>query len=282
MKVCVTGANGQTGSYVVQKLLDGDAESVVPIVRSEAAKKALVNKIGASHEEKVVVSSYDAQSLEGCFQGCQKLVILTSSKPKLVFTSLFGVMFKKFIMREQGTKPSFYFPEGQTPKDVDWLGQKAQIDAAKAAGIEHVVLIGSMGGTDPQHFLNTMGNGKILLWKRKAEVHLMNSGLKYTIIHPGGLLPHYGMSKANCDGGKRELLVAVDDYYLDKETRTIPREDLAEVTIQALRAPEAINTSFDLCSRPEGEGEIFTSLSKLLKSAKSLKCSYDKPDLPDE
>ena len=90
------------------------------------------------------------------------------------------------------------------------------------------------------------------------------------------------MSKKNCDGGKRELMVQTNDYYLDKETRTIPREDLAEVVVQALVTPEAINSSWDLVSKPEGEGEIFTALSKLLKSAKSLKCSYDKPDLPDE
>ena len=198
-QVCVTGANGQTGSYVIQKLFAADEDSVTGIVRSEAAKKALVDKIGIS-EDKVVVSSYDAKSLEECFQGCTKLIILTSSKPKVVFTSLFGVMFKKFVMRSEGAKPSFYFPEGQTPKDVDWLGQKAQIDAAKAAGIEHVVLISSMGGTDPNHFLNTMGNGQILLWKRKAEVHLMKSGLKYTIIHPGGLVSLFLFSSLLCFG----------------------------------------------------------------------------------
>lgn len=32
------------------------------------------------------------------------------------------------------------------------------------------------------------GDGNILLWKRKAEQYLMSSGLKYTIIHPGGKL----------------------------------------------------------------------------------------------
>jgi uncharacterized protein YbjT (DUF2867 family) len=43
-----------------------------------------------------------------------------------------------------------------------------------------------MGGTQPDNFLNTMGNGNILLWKRKAEEHLIASGIDYTIIHPGG------------------------------------------------------------------------------------------------
>lgn len=69
---------------------------------------------------------------------------------------------------------------------MDWLGQKVQIDAAKAAGIKKVVLVSSMGGTDPENMLNKLGDGNILQWKRKAEQYLMASGITYTIIHPGG------------------------------------------------------------------------------------------------
>lgn len=43
-------------------------------------------------------------------------------------------------------RPSFNWKAGQTPQAVDWVGQKLQIDAAKAAGVKRVVLIGSMGG----------------------------------------------------------------------------------------------------------------------------------------
>ena len=53
---------------------------------------------------------------------------------------------------------------------MDWLGQKLQIDAARVAGVKHVVLLGSMAGSQPEHFLNQMGNGNILLWKRKVRV----------------------------------------------------------------------------------------------------------------
>ena len=44
-------------------------------------------------------------------------------------------------------RPEFSFPEGASPEEVDWLGAKNQIDAAKAAGIRKVVFVGSMGGT---------------------------------------------------------------------------------------------------------------------------------------
>jgi uncharacterized protein YbjT (DUF2867 family) len=69
---------------------------------------------------------------------------------------------------------------------VDWQGQKAQFDAAKAAGVGHVVVVSSMGGTQPDNNLNRIGGGNILVWKRKAEMYLKDSGLPYTILHPGG------------------------------------------------------------------------------------------------
>ena len=71
---------------------------------------------------------------------------------------------------------------------IDWLGQKAQIDAAKEAGVKKVVLVSSMGGTDENNPLNKLGNGRILIWKRKSEEYLIDSkAFDYTIIHPGGL-----------------------------------------------------------------------------------------------
>jgi hypothetical protein len=46
---------------------------------------------------------------------------------------------------------------------------------AKAAGVKHIVLVGSMGGTNPNHPLNSLGNGNILVssWRRVYKyVHL--------------------------------------------------------------------------------------------------------------
>merc|ERR1719171_2658559 len=111
-----------------------------------------------------------------------------------------------------------------------------------------------MGGTDPNNMLNQLGKskvdgsgGNILLWKRKAEKYLIDSGLPYTIVHPGGLL--------NEPGGKRELCIGVDDNR-DEGERSIPREDVAEVLVQALRIPGFRGRSFDIRSKNEGEGEV--------------------------
>jgi uncharacterized protein YbjT (DUF2867 family) len=94
-----------------------------------------------------------------------------------------------------------------------------------------------------------MGNGNILLWKRKAEEYLINSGLTYTIVHPGGLTLD--------EGGQRELLMGVDDALIGPDVprtrRRIPRADVAEVCVQSLLLPGARNrcaTAFPLLPHP--------------------------------
>lgn len=107
---------------------------------------------------------------------------------------------------------------------MDWLGAKNQIDAAKEAGIGHFVIVSSMGGTQPENFLNAIGKqedgsgGDILLWKRKAERYLIKSGLDYTIIHPGGLIDE--------SPRERELSVGTDDTLLGRTSRQVPRSDV--------------------------------------------------------
>lgn len=60
------------------------------------------------------------------------------------------------------------------------MGAKALIDAAKTAGVKHFVYVGSMGGTQPDNFLNTIGKqddgtgGDILLWKRSGRAKNTN------------------------------------------------------------------------------------------------------------
>merc|ERR1711941_251132 len=98
-----------------------------------------------------------------------------------------------------------------------------------------------MGGTQQNHVHNkAMGN--ILMWKRKAEIDLVNSGMEYVIIHAGGLLDE--------PGGERELVVGCDDDLLRKQIMTVPRTDVAAMAVACIDAPEATNRSFDLASLP--------------------------------
>jgi uncharacterized protein YbjT (DUF2867 family) len=140
-----------------------------------------------------------------------------------------------------------------------------------------------MGGTNPDHPLNNLGRttnadgttsgGMIVQWKRKAEGYLMEQApatimnLKYTIVHPGGL--------SNDPGGERELVVGVDDQMTGTDSRSIPRDDVAQVMLEALRDPaQYAGRSFDVRAKPVGDGTATTDFSTLLDPLQGKNCDY--------
>lgn len=284
MRVLVTGAGGQTGSIVLRKLLERGTSifTARAMVRSEESGKKLRETMGdlSQNLEVVLGDVSKSNTIPAAFQGVDALIVVTSAMPRLLKSSLVGVILSKiFTLGFSSRKPSFYFDDGQSPENVDWLGQKAQIDAAKAAGVKHVVLVSSMAGTKPDHFLNTQMDN-IVLWKRKAECYLIASGVPYTIIHPGGLLPHFG-SSTPAPGGRRQLVAGLDDLLLDAPTsgRLIPREDVAEVCVECLLSPGvSFGRSFDLVSNPETEEVRKLDLRALLEPLEGKNCRYTSAD----
>uniref|UniRef100_A0A7S1ZKQ0 NAD(P)-binding domain-containing protein n=1 Tax=Ditylum brightwellii TaxID=49249 RepID=A0A7S1ZKQ0_9STRA len=265
-RVFVSGAGGQTGQHVFRKLLAlPDEFEPFGIVRSESSKTSLVES-GVPGSSVVVCDITDAEACISAMKGCDAAVICTSAKPSPTGE-----------MNEETGRPVFGFPNGQ-PEQVDWIGQKNQIDAAKLQGTTkcHVIICSSMGGTNPNHPLNNLGKvtlpdgssqgGNILKWKRKAESYLMESGLPFTIVHPGGLV--------NEPGGKRELALGVDDKIEGTDNNVVPREDVAEVMVQALCNDSYRGRSFDLVSKNEGEGTITTDFAALLESLKGKNADY--------
>jgi nucleoside-diphosphate-sugar epimerase len=82
---------------------------------------------------------------------------------------------------------------GGVPTDgqrADYLGNKNLIDAATATGIPRFLLVSSLGAgatkdaIPPQAYQSLAA---VLAEKERAEQHLVESGLTYTIIRPGGL-----------------------------------------------------------------------------------------------
>ena len=156
-QVLVTGATGRTGSLVVKKLLQSEGFKVVGLARTPAKAKELFGTTNHFHFGDIQSKS----DIQHALSGCQALVILTSAAPQMVSPP------------KLGERPLFEYPPNGTPELVDYQGQKNQIECAIETGIEHIVLVGSMGGTNENHPLNMMGNGKILVWKRKAEEYLV-------------------------------------------------------------------------------------------------------------
>lgn len=267
-KVLVTGAAGRTGSLVFSKLLKSPQFSPIGLVRTQKSADQLI-KLGAKKDQVIVCDVTNQSELNAAFQGADKVILCTSAVPKIKYFSIIKVLIAKIFRKT--ARPEFTFPPNGDPYNVDWLGGRNQVDAAKKARVQQFVFVSSMGGTDSENFLNTIGrvegeerSGNILLWKRKAEEYLIASGIPYTIIHPGGLIDK--------KGGEREIVFGVDDKLLKETSKSIPRDDVAEVCIQALSQPGALRRSFDVISRPPGEGTVTTDWSSFFRQ--SGNCKY--------
>ncbi len=122
-----------------------------------------------------------------------------------------------------------------SPEFIDFAGNRNLIDAAKAAGVKHFVLISSAtSGPQVDQSLNP-ASGYVRYFKTKAEAYLRASGQSHTIIAPGRLKYE--------PGGKIGIrLLARKDY----EISTTTSGDIGLVVIDALTNPAARGKAFAL------------------------------------
>jgi uncharacterized protein YbjT (DUF2867 family) len=132
-------------------------------------------------------------------------------------------------------------PENR-PELVDFRGVAALAEEAKRAGVEHFVLVSSMGVTDPDHVLNKMIDN-LMSWKLQGENALRASGVHYTIVRPGGL--------TNAAAGAAGL------RFLQGDAKgmqgQVTRADVAATCLAALGRKEAYRKTFELI----GEGSPY-------------------------
>ncbi|QCE11741.1 hypothetical protein DEO72_LG10g2977 [Vigna unguiculata] len=224
---------------VVAAATKGTRVTIAITVVGDAAECFSVGKYGGCMMI-LSVCSLNVTLQNASLWGIDALIILTSAMPRI----------KPGFDPTKQKRPKYYFEEGAFPEQVDWIGQKNQIDSAKAAGVKQIVLVGSMGGTDVNHPVNKMCKGNILSWKRKAEQYLADSGIPYTIIRCGAF--------ENEEGGLRELITGKDDEMLKIETKTIPRADVAEACIQASSSHYASSTIYRAPHWPESIASALT------------------------
>ena len=114
----------------------------------------------------------------------------------------------------------------------DFLGNRNITDAAKAAGVNRMILISSIGvgdSADAAPFMSKLFLSKILPLKDQAEEYLRNSGLDYTIIRPGGL-PENAPLTGNGAASEDPMAFGF-----------ISRPDLGVVIVSTLDDPRTIN-----------------------------------------
>jgi uncharacterized protein YbjT (DUF2867 family) len=190
--VVLAGATGETGLHTVRALVE-KGYAVRGLVRDAAKAKAQNGEIATWIKADV----RDAASLAAAFAGATYAISTIGS-------------------RERDGPNNF--------ENIDWLGNRNLIDAAKTAGVKHYVLMtsGSAGTgslTDPEAI--RFGAGRI--WKGKAEEHLRAIGLPYTVVAPGGL--------RNYAGGEKGILLLPRNQY---KVGVVSRADVATVMVECL------------------------------------------------
>lgn len=273
-RVLVTGAAGRTGRLVYEKLKQIDHFEPVALVQSEKSARSLIKNCEKCGLEDVfvcdIVDGLDIENPPEGMEAIDSMIICTSAVPIISKRSLVLAGLKIPINLARGRKAldvrllRFKFKRGQCPEKVDFIGQKAQIDLAKKLGMKKVVVVSSMGSNDPDHFLNAVGKnpdgsgGDILLWKRKAEEELINSGLSYTIIRPGIL--------TDGQAGVKDIILDADDKLTSCQEKSIARADVANLCAAALTVGMAKNVSLDCISRVSDDGSLPLSAEDALKA----------------
>jgi len=216
--IFVAGASGRVGRYVIRRLKDEGR----PFRSLTTSKASAIERWGDSYRKMNWVEGdvRDAARTQKIMAGATTVICVIGA-------------------RETSG------PNG--PEFVDYGGVVNLVEAAKAAQVEHFVLLTAIGVTDPGHPFNKATRGA-LQWRYKGEEHLRNSGLNYTIVRPAGLV--------NRPAGEQGLIIDQGDNWQPLLRSTLSREDLALVLIESLANAGARNATFEIANDPtRGPGD---------------------------
>jgi len=208
-RVLVAGGTGRTGTELVRQLV-------------------------ADGGFRVRVLARDVDKARGLFPSSVEIVAGNVRDAASVATAVAGADYVVTAIASGGdaTGPN-------RPELVDYGGNVALFDAARAAGVRHVVMMSSRGVTQIDNPLNKRVNN-VLVWKYLAEEHLRRSGLPYTIVRPGSL--------RNDPGGQAGYRVEQGDARAP--LMPIPRADVSTLILRALGNPDAMGKTFEVVSDP--------------------------------
>ena len=219
MGVFVAGATGKTGRHIVRQLIENGVP-VTALVRDRDRAQSIL----PAAAEIVVGDVLQPKSFESALDDCNVLICATGASPSLD-------------------------PTG--PYQVDYQGTKNLVDAAKAQGVEHFVLVSSLCVSQFFHPLNLFW--LVLYWKKQAEEYLQQGGIPYTIVRPGGLKEE--------DNSDRIVMSGADTLF----DGSIPRQKVAQVCVEAVSQPEAKSKIVEIVAKPDAEtkdwSELFASVA---------------------
>ncbi|MEW9501984.1 SDR family oxidoreductase [Jeotgalibacillus marinus] len=215
MHVLVIGANGTTGKMVVEKLAKSEQHLVKAMVR-KTEQASTMKKLGASPVIADLENDFD-----------------------YVMEDVNAVIFAAGSGPDTGSDKT---------TAVDELGAKKAIDYAREKSVERFIILSSVGADNPSAYADNESFYHYLKAKNAADLHLVNSGLNYTIVRPGALVdePATGKIKASTK--------------LSSIAGSITREDVATVLVESLLVEGLHRKPFEMLN---GETEIEKALEAL-------------------
>ncbi|WP_411954511.1 SDR family oxidoreductase [Alkalibacillus sp. S2W] len=216
MKVLVVGANGQIGKHLVQFIQDHDDLQAKAMIRKQE-QASYFEDLGA--EVALVDLEDDIETIRKAADDVDAVVFTAGSGP-------------------------------HTGKDktmmIDLDGAVKTIEATKAAGVKRFVMISSFDTTREAIQEAPESFSPYVAAKHYADVWLRDSGLDYTIIHPGRLTNDEGTGKVS----------------LAEQTKPdqVAREDIARVILESLVHDSTIGQEFQVV---QGDKEINQAIQSL-------------------
>jgi uncharacterized protein YbjT (DUF2867 family) len=198
VNVVIVGGHGKI-ALRLEKLLAERGDSPRGIIRKTEQAEDLEN-IGA---EPIVLDIENVDDISDALAGADAVVFAAGAGP--------------------GSGPA-------RKRTVDYGGAVKLADGAKAQGIRRYVMVSAIGANRPETWSDDMRPYQEA--KSEADKYLVESGLDYTIIRPGGLNDDPGTGKVQL--GERL------DYG------QVTRDDVAGVIAECLIADNSIGKAFDL------------------------------------
>jgi uncharacterized protein YbjT (DUF2867 family) len=212
----VAGASGRLGQDVLRELPRGRFRVLALSSDPDRARRELPRALYARAQWRSV-DVRDASQVQAALQGARFVISTIGAR---TFEGEFG------------------------PQALDYAGNVHLIDAARAAGVEHFVLVSSASAGAHRDQTQVPRMNHILLWKTLAEEHLKASGLAYTIVGPAGLMP---------TPARRERVTVI--HRRDYVSTNVSRADVARIALDALTNPDADRKSFGLVGERRGDPE---------------------------
>lgn len=212
-RVLVVGATGQTGKRVIEILKNSNTFEPYAMIRKE--------------DQRQMFEDMDVETVMGDLE--KEVDQTVQGIDKVIFAAGSG---------------------GSTGEDktiaIDQNGAIKMIDASKNAKVKKFVMLSAMGADKPE----SVKDLKVYLEaKQKADEHLKNSGLDYTIVRPGALNDDLGLAKV-------KLAEKLD------EKGEISRDDVAFLLVMSLADPLVKNKTFEALEGKESIKNAIIDLSR--------------------